>query len=122
MHDLTLPTIYYHQVRGLSSKKVLLEEPLCHEFTAYDDLQNVIKDLRSQLSHSEGERERLRDIVTGLQTEHARTSHNHEQFGNSEASTTVTSGKVPKLPPIKPDPCKQSIRSSVSAGGVTQRK
>ena len=95
-----------------------------------EEYDKMLKHIRSQLSHSEGERQRLQKAVSELQSQlQERRHHYHSLNSHSDNIIEKSSSKVMeneiKLPPIKQTTKHKKtfsqVRSSMSAGGLPGR-
>ena len=97
-----------------------------------EEYDKMLKHIRSQLSHSEGERQRLQKTISELQSQlqlQERPHHHHSVNSHSDNIIEKTSSKVMenevKLPPIKQTTKHKKtfsqVRSSLSAGGLPGR-
>lgn len=95
-----------------------------------EEYDKMLKHIRSQLSHSEGERQRLQKTVSELQSQlQERPHHHHTVNSHSDNIIEKSSPKVMdnevKLPPIKQTTIHKTtfsqVRSCVSAGGLPGR-
>lgn len=135
---------YRSQINSLCSELREKEKAVAHmeeklvlsdnRQTQTDEHEETIRSLRSQLSHTKGERQRLQQTLSHLQEmnqQPTRVTSTPQFSSSSEKSFVLQSQDTPsehaRLPPIRVSKSRQkeiktSFRNSISAGNKPERK